>query len=231
VSTSVRPLWRDWVIADAIAALAVVGLGAGLAAWLLRLFEMGWFGIVSSTIVFAVSGGLGIGLLQHRVLQEVMPFLKPGPWATWSGLGAALAWLPLAFPIPVIAPDVALGAQAGWWLQLDAAVALVIGLGLVLAACQTLPLSEWFPRPWRWIVMSLGGWALATPLVLLASSWFDGVGQPAGSLLASGAVLAGGAMVGLVRGRFMRTLVSDAQGGGDYAQHVLGDIGSIDLGD
>jgi hypothetical protein len=79
--------------------------------------------------------------------------------------------------------------------------------------------------------VSLGGWAVATPLLLVASTWMTGIAQPVASLVSSGAVLAGGGLVGLVQGRFMRTLVNASQGGGDYAQHVLGDIGSIDLGE
>jgi hypothetical protein len=229
VKAVVRPMWRDWTIADAIAALATMAVAGGVAASLLRLFEAGWFGVVSSTLVFAVSGGAAFGILQHRVLRHVLPFLKLDAWVTRTGVGCALVWLVVALPVPGLSPDLPLAAGPGWWLSQDSVVALGIGFGLVVGLMQTWALRAWVVRPLRWAFVNLGAWLPATALLWVAAGPVYDIGPPAAALAGGSVVLAAGAVAGLAQARFVATMAEGNDDGGEYAQHVLGDLGSIDL--
>jgi hypothetical protein len=229
VKNGVGPVWRDWTLADAIAALATMAIGAGVAAALLRLFEAGWFGVVSSTLVFTLTGGAAFGVLQHRVLREVLPFLKLDSWVTRTGVGCVLIWLMVALPIPGLSPDLALAAEPGWWLSPDAVVVLGLGFGLVVGLMQAWALRAWVVRPLRWALVNFVVWLPATALLWVAAAPVYDMGPPVAALLGAVVVLAAGATAGLAQSRLVATMVEGNDDGGEYAQHVLGDLGSIDL--
>lgn len=229
MQTTVRRAWRDWIIANAIAALAAIGIGAAVASRLLRLFEVGWFGIASSSLVFGVTAGAAFGILQHRVLRNMLPFLKADTWVVWTGFGATLTWLVVAVPMPQIFGDTALAAEPGWWLRVEAVAAVALGMGLLVGVCQWFALREWVRRPWRWMFVNLAAWALASPLLMWAAADVYEMGPPVAPLACAGVVLLAGAVVGAVGGRFVEKMVVGNDDGGVYAQQVLGDLGSIDL--
>lgn len=217
--------WREWIVADSIAGVAVVGLGAGSSAALLTLFEGGWFGVVASTLLFAAAGAGVLGMLQHRALTPGLPFLKRGAWVWWTGLGSGIAWLVVAVPIPGITGDGALIARSEWWRSPPAVLALLGGLGVVVPLLQLVPLSEWTGSLWRWSVGSLLGWGLASGLVLATTGPIAEL-APISAIPAAVAVLAlGGSLVGITQAWSARR----AAGDDEYAHHVLGDLGSVDL--
>ncbi len=231
MQVGVRPMWRDWTLANAIAALATMALGGGVARELLRLFEAGWFGVVSSTVVFALIGGAGFGVLQHRVLRDILPFLRLDSWVTRTGVGCALVWLVVALPIPGMSPDLALAAEPGWWLSPEAVLALGLGFGLIVGLMQAWALREWVARSPRWALVNLGVWLPATALLWVAAGPVHEMGLPAAALLGASVVFAAGAVAGMAQARFVATMVAGNDDGGEYAQQVLGDLGSIDLSD
>lgn len=220
---------RDWVIGDAIATLAAVGIGAGVASALLRLFESGWFGVAASTLLYALGGGAAFGVLQHRVLRGLMPFLRLGTWAGWTGFGFAAAWLAVAFPIPGLSPDSPLAAEPGWWLAPWAAIAVGAGVGLVVGLFQAAGMREWVARPLMWTVGSLAAWTPGTALLWVAAGPVTDIGGPAAMLLAALVVFTAGAVVGLIQSAFLQRLEMAGDDGGVYANQVLGGLGSIDL--
>jgi hypothetical protein len=229
VKNLVGPMWRDWTLADAIAALATMAIGGGVSSGLLRLFEAGWFGVVSSAVVFTLVGGAAFGVLQHRVLRDVLPFLKLDSWVTRTGFGCALIWLAVALPVPGLSPDVALAAEPGWWLSETSVVVLGVGFGLIVGLMQSWALREWVTRPLRWAVVNLAVWLPATGLLWVAAGPVYDIGPPAAALLGALVVLAAGAVAGLAQSRLVAAMVEGNDDGGEYAQQVLGDLGSIDL--
>jgi hypothetical protein len=72
-------------------------------------------------------------------------------------------------------------------------------------------------------------WLPATGLLWVAAGPVYDIGPPAAALLGALVVLAAGAVAGLAQARLVAAMVEGNDDGGEYAQHVLGDLGSIDL--
>lgn len=222
---SVRLIWRDWLVACCLASVAGLGAGTVAGVGLLVLFNGGWFGIVTSTVAFALVCGLVLGVLQHRTLVELLPYLHRGEWIGWTVFGASLVWAAL-----VGASIIEQGMpRIGYWPSETGSLVLGGGMGVVVGAAQWMHLKEWVQRPWRWILLNTVAWGLATPLLWLVSIEVGAMNLARGFPLGAGLLLAAGLVVGVLQGLFVPRFDPKDEVAVQYTRSALDDIGSIDL--
>jgi hypothetical protein len=202
-----------------------LGLGVVAAIGVLRIFGGGWAGLGFSTAAFALICGSVVATLQHRTLTAVLPYLHSSDWLGWTVLGSALVWGGV-FASTAYTTGM---PRVGWWPSETGALLLGGGMGLVVGEAHWIHLREWVQRPWRWIVLHLIAWGLATPLLWFISA---DIGRrdlltafPAGSAV----LLAAGLVIGIVQGVYVHRFDPKDEIAEKYTRSALTDIGSIDL--
>lgn len=201
--------WLRWVAANAVGELLGLGPAAAVGILLARvLVETG--GIVAalaSLLLFTLLGALEgaiVGLAQRMVLHRRLPGVTRRSWVAATAAGAAAAWF--LGMLPATAMSLLQDAHAGspeadgaWGLAMAAGMGLA--LGMVLATPQWLVLRRFVDRAGWWLPANAVAWAVAMPLVFLASGLplpQDGLVPLLAAVLA---VIAGaGALVGAIHG-------------------------------
>jgi hypothetical protein len=179
-----RATWLGFLLAvPCIAALALVGEAAGIG---------------GSQVLVGAGLGLGVGLLQSRVLRGLVD--RAAPWILSSVVGLAL---------PFLAIDVA--TLVGRTIPVSLLAPIGLG-GLIAGIWQAALLSRRFRSTAIWVLASAGGWALAGAFALSADGWSrtQSLRGVWGALAYLGMISVGGLVVGLVTGAALAWLVSRA---------------------
>jgi hypothetical protein len=143
-------------------------------------------GLGGMQVIVGAGMGLGIGLMQGRVVRGLIN--KAAPWI-WSCV------IGLAIPFLLIDVSKIFGFDLPYSLQYSIALG-----GLIAGLWQALLLRSRFHQTWSWVAMSALGWTLAagtaamadyiSKLRLLHGIW--------GALAFLGIVAVGGLVLGLV---------------------------------
>jgi hypothetical protein len=143
-------------------------------------------GIGGAQFLVGAGMGLGIGLMQARVMRGLID--KSAPWL-WSCI--------VGLAIPFLVTDISkiLAIPLPYSLQF----AVVLG-GLIAGLWQAFLLRSRFRMTWSWVAMSALGWTLAAGTTMAAdyiSKWrlLRGIW---GALAFLGIVAVGGLVLGLV---------------------------------
>jgi hypothetical protein len=170
----VRATWFGWLLGiPVIIVLALVGEAVGIG---------------GAQVLVGAGMGAGIGLMQSRVIRNVLP--KSGAWicSCIVGLGA-----------PFLVTDIAkvAGRNVGYSL-----FACVAAGGLISGGWQALILRTRFRKTLWWLVASALGWMLAagTSAVAEPISRLPALRGLWGAVVYLGIVAAGGLIIGLVTG-------------------------------
>jgi len=150
-------------------------LGWILGFFLVLILALSWDGLGIGVVQFMVGVGMGagVGLMQGRVAREWLGSVRPWFWATTLGLG-----------IPFVLADV-LSPVVPYSLGLS------VGAGALLAGIlQVRLLRPHGVRAGLWVPASVAGWLLAASPTAIQ----------VGGLGLIAAVVAGGAVLGLVTG-------------------------------
>jgi hypothetical protein len=168
----------------------------------------GWAGGVGAALAVVVLGGLiegtAIGTAQAAGLGSWLTGRRRAGWVVVTVVVAGLGWAGASAPAVLSADD---GQPPPLALVLLGAVGLGLGMGALLGVAQAPVFRPAVSHPWRWLLPSSVGWALAMPVIFLGATLPD-AGWPTGVVVATGAVtgLAAGAMLGLVTGVLVPTL-------------------------
>lgn len=204
-------LWLRWVAANALAEL--VGLGATFVAigLLLSQIEQNTAGILLSFAITIACGAIEatiVGLAQWWAMRPWFPLIGRLAWwrATLIGalIGYGLGYLPstlmsmneVSTQTPVTEPP--------QWITLLLAAALGVVAGVVLSFAQWLVLRHKVERAGLWIPANMLAWAFGMPIIFwgmdvaykMAAVWQS-------VLVVAEALLAAGAIVGAIHGRFL----------------------------
>lgn len=176
-----RATWYGWL------------LGIPLVILLALLGEA--VGIGGSQVLVGIGMGLGVGLLQARLIRGLMP--KASIWLLSSAAGLALPFL-----VTDLAP------RLGYELPYSLPIAVIVG-GLIVGTWQAFLLRRLAASPGWWVSANLVGWTLAAGMAYLADlslrrQMIRGI---AGALAYLGAIAAGGLALGLVTGLILPRLV------------------------
>lgn len=175
---TLRPLWRRWVVANALGELLGLGLVAtigGSVVW--------WFGEphrVSFILLFALlmillgaGEGLIIGLAQWLAVSPFFRSLPRRDWVKATICGAVIAWGLGMIPSTLFAlqdssaavPDPPVNDAMKYWL----AVIMGLGLGGVLGVPQWLVLRRYMRRASWWIGANAVAWAVGMPIIFFGA--------------------------------------------------------------
>jgi len=174
-----------------------------LGSWV-RATWLGWLLGIPIIIVLALCGeavhiggaqflvgtgmGIGIGLIQARVIRKVLD--KSGSWILSCVVGLS---------VPFLVTD--LSKLVGWHIGYSLLVLITIA-GLIIGIWQTLILRTRFRRAGLWLIASAIGWTLAAGV----SSMADTIPRQLairgilGALAYLGFVAVGGLILGLITG-------------------------------
>jgi hypothetical protein len=150
----------------------------------------------------AVEGAL-LGLSQRWLLRT---FVRPGFERAWlpATLAGALLGRALEYAADM-SPSLHVVAQWSQAQQFGAGIAVGFVVGAVMAAPQAFALRGRVHGPWRWIVVRGAAWALALPIIGVASALLvDSVTGSTLGMLGIVAVTAAG--VGAIEGLSIATL-------------------------
>jgi hypothetical protein len=203
------PLWRRWVIANAVGELVGLGAVAMAGAALLQLFAATLTSFASLAgagvmILLGTCEGLIVGLAQWLVLRRPFPALSRRAWVLASALGALVAWTLGMLPSTLLDlganAEAAAPAEISDALMYTLAAAMGAVLGPILGLPQWLALRHHTHHAAWWIPANAAAWALGMPVVFVGAS-----SAPAGGLLelvATGLLTAAaaGAVVGAIHG-------------------------------
>ncbi len=181
VGAWLRATWYGWLLGVPLVILLALG---GEAA-----------GIGGSQVLVGIGMGLGVGLLQARLLRTVLS--RPAVWLLSSAVGLA---------IPFLVTDLA--PRFGRDLPYSLPIAVVAG-GLIIGVWQAQLLRGHARSPGWWILANAVGWTLAAGMAYLADVAVRGHairGLP-GALAYLGAVAAGGLLLGVVTGMALPRLL------------------------
>lgn len=161
------------------------GWSLGFALILLFIALFGLIGLGDSQFPVGLGMGVGVGLLQRRVIAE-----RTGRGAGWLGASA------LGLAAPFLARD---GARVlAITLPYALAGSIVVG-GLVVGLLQWRVLRLSAGRGVRWIAASVVGWALGGSTVVLNEKLPRTPGI-VGALIYIGVILTGGILLGATTG-------------------------------
>jgi hypothetical protein len=198
------PLGR-WVVA--CTAAEAIGMTAAAAAARVG-DQLGRTRGGAAALLVVVLGGLvegaALGVLQGRVLVQVV---GTGPARRWAGvtvLVAGLGWAAASAPAALAGPERDGPHGPPEAVVLLGGTLLGLSMGAVLGAAQAWALRGSVARPWRWVPVSAAGWTVAMTAIFVgatapAPSWPWQAVVPVGTLTG----LAAGALLGLVSGWFL----------------------------
>ena len=187
-----RPLFLRWVRATWLGWL----LGIPIIIMLALIGEA--MGIGGSQALVGAGMGTGVGLMQWRVVRDVVH--KSTPWFWSSVFGLAL---------PFLLADIS--KMAAWGVEYSLPLCVTLG-GVIAGGLQALILNARFRRTWLWVVGSALGWTCAALAALVADSpqrYFSLRGIW-GALVFLAVVAGGGLCLGLVTGLCLAWIASGA---------------------
>ena len=218
-----RSLYRAWILANALAELA--GLGLTLAAGFLATrwigepsTPAGWAVLLGAMTASGAVEGTIVGLAQWSVLRHRLEVARRA-WVGATIAGALLAWMLGSLPSTLMQA----GADAGQSAMAEPSLGLVLlfasGIGLVagavLASAQALVLRRAAYRAWLWLPANSLAWAVGMPVIFLAIEVASRAGTlPLSVLLLAAGLAAAGAAVGAVHGLVMVRLEPQPNQGG-----------------
>lgn len=212
---------RRWAVANAVGEF--LGLG-GVALLALALFGGGAEASVADAVgraVVLVCGGVIegaiVGVAQWRALRRSLPAVTARAWVGATAAGAAAAWGLGMVPSTVVAIRQGAGGNAGATpaspeppaaLVYLAAAAMGAALGVVLASIQRRVLRRHVPHAGRWLPANAAAWAVGMPIIFAGIDLAVAAGRGIGAALVSAAaLLAAGAIVGVIEGRALARLL------------------------
>lgn len=212
-------LWIRWISANALAEL--FGLGATFAAmgfFLSRIEVQGLPGILLSFAVAVLSGAIEatiVSLAQWWAMHPWFSMIRRFVWwrATLVGalVGYVLGYLPSTLMSMGEATTQAATVEPPQWLTLLLAAGLGAVAGAVLSFAQWLVFRRHVRRGGLWIPANMLAWAFGMPLIFLGIDLAFKVTDIWQTVLIIGAaLLAAGAIVGAIHGRFLVVLAEDA---------------------
>lgn len=168
--------------------LTFYGWCLGFALILAFLALSGMVGLGNSQFPVGLGMGVGVGLLQRRVVAE-----RTGTGAGWLGASA------VGLTAPFLARDVA--RLLGLHLPLDYVLAgsIVVG-GLVVGLLQWRALHLDAGRGVSWVVASVVGWTLGGSTVVVNEKLLPKTPGIVGALIYIGVVFIGGILLGATTG-------------------------------
>lgn len=183
----VRASWAGWILGiPLIALLALAGEAVGIG---------------GSQVLVGAGMGLGIGIMQSRVLRDLIPGRRRWIWSCVVGLA-----------IPFLITDLAKLVRIDLPYSLPVSVATA---GLIAGVWQSIILRARFPKTGRWVVASLVGWTLAAGSVAAADGLFRSrtVGGVPGLIAYLFILTAGGLILGLVTRVGLARMVAETPNG------------------
>lgn len=152
--------------------------------------------------------GVALGTAQSWVLARVVPTLRRGRLLLATVVVAGLGWAVASAP-GVLAEDGGGGAAPSWWLVTAGAAGLGLVMGAVLGAAQASAMPYAARR--TWLLANVAAWPPAMVLIFVGAS-SPAAGWPLPVVLATGALtgLVAGSVLGVVSGRFLPRLATDA---------------------
>ena len=179
-----------WMAIGAIG--TVVGLGAAGFVGLMGLAAESMSAAVSAGVVFGAAIGVSIGLAQGLVLSRRNEQISASRWATYTAVGAAVAWAAVAYPIGQLAE---VGADPTWTERLLWSVAIGLAAGGIVGFVQWLELRRTVADSWQTIAVQAFAWMVGA-LILVGA---DGViGEDVAELTSIGIAAAALALAGTV---------------------------------
>lgn len=163
-----------------------LGWSLGFALILAFIALCGLVGLGNSQFPVGLGMGVGVGLLQRRVVAE-----RTGTGAGWLAASA------LGLTAPFLARDVA--TLLALKLPYALAGSIVIG-GLVVALLQWRVLQLDAGRAATWVVASVVGWSLGGSTVVLNDRVLPKTPGILGALIYIGVILTGGILLGATTG-------------------------------
>ena len=168
----IRATWAGWL------------LGIPFVIVLALLGEV--IGIGGAQVMVGAGMGLGIGLMQGRVVRGLIKKAAPWRWSCIIGLA-----------LPFLLTDISkiVGLHLPYSLQL----AVALG-GLTAGLWQAVLLRSHFHKTWSWAAMSALGWALAAGTAAMSDYLFQSrlLQGLWGALAFLGIIGIGGLVLGLV---------------------------------
>ena len=188
---SLSTLTARWILAS------FLGWSLGFALIFLCIALSGLVGLGDSQFPVGLGMGLGVGLLQRRVLAE-----RLGSGAGWVGASAA------GMVAPFLAHDIARLLSLA--IPYSLAGAVVVG-GLCVGLLQWRVLRLDARRGAGWIMASLVGWTLGASTVVLNERVLPKTPGIFGALIYVAVILIGGMLLGATTGLVLpRMLVTSA---------------------
>ena len=196
-----------WTMIGAVG--TVVGLSVAGFIGLMGLAAESFLAALTSGIVFGATIGVSIGLAQGSVLARHVEGLSPTRWATYTAVGAALAWAVVAYPIGQLAIE---GLEPGWTERILWSIAIGLVAGGIVGLIQWLDLRLLVSHSLTTIASQAIAWSVGA--VILGT--VDGLirtelSERAGLLAAAGALFVAGATVGLIHGAFVQRMLPSEQ--------------------
>lgn len=206
-----QPLWRRWVVANAVGECVGLGLTGLVAGTAVLLLGSRW-AVLSAAAVIASGAveGTVVGAAQWRVLGAPLG-IGARRWILATVVGALLAWGAGVTPMLLVAgADMGGGGEPGIVLQLVLAAGLGLIAGPVLGGPQALALRGHVRRAGRWVIANALAWGCALPLTFLGPALLPEQTAVAGFVVvfALGALIAG-AVAGAVHGVLLVALVDE----------------------
>lgn len=218
-------LWRQWVVANATGELVGLGssalLGFGVVTFINPETLVGAF-IMAAVMIFlgAFLEGAVVGLVQWRVLRQVLKDLKLQTWASASIVGAGIAWTLGMIPSTVMAinsdgNNVSPPTEMSDMVMYGLAALMGLVLGPILGIPQWRVLRHHVSRAGWWVPANAVAWAAGMPLIFVGMGFIpaEGIGITAVLVLLS-TLLATGALVGAIHGFVLIWLFANGQKGG-----------------
>jgi hypothetical protein len=176
-----------------------LGWSLGFALILLFIGLSGMVGLGDSQFPVGLGMGIGVGLLQRRVLAEYL-----GTGAGWLGASAA------GMTAPFVARDIArlLALEIPYAL----AGSVVVG-GLAVGLLEWRVLRRHVTGGASWVLASVFGWALAGSTVVLNDKVLPKIPGVVGALIYIAVILIGGVPLGVITGLVLQRLGSHAPRG------------------
>lgn len=170
----IRATWLGWLLSiPIIIVLALIGEAIGIG---------------GSQALVGGGVGIGVGLMQGRIIRSILNQRVSWMLTTILGLGA-----------PFLVTDIS--KLTGWNLPYSLLVLIAIG-GLLVGAGQAIILSSQIHKIGLWMAASALGWSLAAAAVSIADLFVRSFAIRGlwGALIYLGIVAAGGLILGSVTG-------------------------------
>ncbi len=213
-------LWVRWTIANASSELLGLGATFGTMVFLVSSFNpQGLAGILFTFVASVLSGAIEstvVGLAQWWAMRPWFPMIRAFHWWRATLIGALVAYV-LGYLPSTLVDITESGAQAPQpeltlWLTMLLAAGLGMVAGAVLSFAQWLELRKHVRQANLWIPANMLAWACGMPVIFLGIDMaFKTTVFLQQTALIGAALLATGAMVGAIQGKFLVVLAKDRE--------------------